>query len=57
MTNSINLAETLDVQMKHLPRLRPLITLYRLFFFQRRKPGAAESAQGTEHSTATQAKA
>lgn len=55
--NSVNLAQPLDIQVMHLPRLFPLIALNRLFFLQGRKPGAAELAQGTEYTTAAKAQA
>ncbi len=34
MSNPINFAELFNVLVEHLSRLFPLITLYRLFFFQ-----------------------
>ena len=36
--HTVNLSQTLDIQMQHLPRLFPLVTLHRGLYLQRGKP-------------------
>lgn len=53
--NTINLAEAFDIQVKHLPRLFPLVAHNLLFYFQRRKPRTTELAQSPKDAAATNA--
>lgn len=53
--HAINLAQTFDVQMKHLSGLFPLIPPHRRLFLQRGEARAIKIAQYPKHSTARKA--
>lgn len=55
VSHAINLAQTLDIQMKHLSGLFPLITPHRKFFLQRGEAGAIKFAQDAKNRTARKA--